>query len=215
MKSNPQNQRVLILKNKFFRSLILVSVMLISTHEASAFSFSGNFVADDNYFLTSIPVQETSTVTFESTSYASPNGGFVPYLTLFDPSNTRFAESDSNFISYPNNLDFLFTKVLNPGTYTLLITQLGNQNAGPTLLNPIVLTQSGKPNFTANSNTGCTQFCDPVTGQPRTGQWSLNITSVPLSTVAEPETIALMGLGLVGMFISRRRSNQRQWLEEG
>jgi hypothetical protein len=204
MKSNPQNQRVLIQKNKFFRSLILVSVMLISTHEASAFSFSGNFVADDNYFLTSIPVQETSTVTFESTSYASPNGGLVPYLTLFDPSDTRFAESDSNFISYPNNLDFLFTKVLNPGTYTLLITQFDNKYAGNQLLDPIQLTKSG--NFTANSNTGCTQFCDPVTGQPRTGQWSLNITPVPLSTVAEPEIIALIGLGLVGMFISRRRS---------
>jgi len=187
--------------------------MLISTDEASAFSFSGNFVKDDNYFLTSIPVQETSTVTFESTSYASPNGGFVPYLTLFDPSKTRFAESDSNFISYPNNLDFLFTKVLNPGTYTLLITQFDNKYAGNQLLDPIQLTKSG--NFTANSNTGCTQFCDPGTGQPRTGQWSLNITAVPLSTVAEPETIALMGLGLVGMFISRRRSNQRQWLEEG
>jgi hypothetical protein len=196
------------MKISFFRNLIVAFALLLSANAASAaflFSFSDTFTSDDDYLLTSFTLNEASTVTFESTSYE--NGGFVPYLTLFNAAGDLLLESGSNYKNFPANLDFLFDKVLDAGEYKVLITQYDNQNNGSTL----VLDAQGDPALTKSGNftaiNGCTQFCNPISGDPAPNGGVIVGGGAAVPTfVSEPETLSLMFLGLAGMLMGRRRS---------
>lgn len=178
----------------------MAGTLLAMANEASALTASGNFVLDADYTIVPFSLLVGSTVTIETTSYA--NGGFDPLLTLVGPfsgpSGSVIAENDDkDFIN--NILDSFISIDLSAGNYEVVITQSLNQLNGASVP-PYTFTKTG--NFTG-TEYGCSQgsFCN-YSGENRGTNWSLNITAVP--TVAEPETLALMGLGLTGLFLSRR-----------
>ncbi|MDD5035530.1 MAG: DVUA0089 family protein [Methylococcaceae bacterium] len=202
------------MSNTIFQRLMLAGVLFAVANEAPALAFSGTFSSDDQYQFLSFKADGTSQITLETTGYAA--GGFDPYLTLFASSGLVLKENDDGATNAP---DSYIKGVLAAGTYWLAVTEAINQSNGLYFANGFAFTRTG--NFTG-PDYGCSngKFCDYL-GQNRTGFWALDVTGVvsaqlessfpappapPIPTVPEPATIALMGLGLAGMFRTRRHS---------
>lgn len=191
--------------------VLLAGAMLASANQAAALTIYdatfGNFSADNDVASVEFSIPIASEVTLATTGYQA--GGFDPILALFGPS----ASLDGNKAWYkvagqpvynddgPNTLDSFINLVLAPGFYEAIVTQAWNVIAQEPVP-PYSVTQT-TGNFTAKGS--CTQFCDSE-GNQRSSSWSLNITAVP-AQVPEPETIALLGIGLAGFGWSRRRSH--------
>lgn len=187
---------------------VLVAGALLASADASALIISsptsGTVNLDSDYAVVNFDLSAEETVTMETTSYAQ--GGFDPLLTLLGPLSggvyAVIAENDDKF--FPTILDSYIQRTLGPGSYQLIVTQALNQLNGSSAP-PLVFTKSG--NYT-NVDYGCAQgqFCD-FNQQSRGNFWSLAISSVP-TNVTEPETLVLMGFGLAGMIVSRRRKEE-------
>jgi len=205
------------------RGLVWIVASLLAMRVASAdtFSFTGMFLADDQIETFSLDVLVTSTVTIQTLSYAGgtnaasqviPSGGFDPILSLFDSGGTLLnVTNDGSPNTDPSTgaaLDSLLSLSLDPGMYTLALSQSDNQANGPTFADGF--SEQGAGSFT--STLGCSNgsFCD-ITGANRDGKWALDISGVESasdnngSTVPEPKTILILLLGAAGMLCLRRR----------
>jgi hypothetical protein len=168
---------------------------------AQSYTFSGAFTQDDNVFQTRLTFDAPSLVTLQTTSYA--RGGFDPILSLFDSSGLLIAENDDGFPgtvppdpSTGNAWDADLVIDLNPGTYTIALTQWDNYAAGPNLSNGFV--RAGQGNFTGGP------FRD-ADGNLRNGSYTLSVTA---EVIPEPGTCALAALGLLPLAgaLARRRA---------
>lgn len=203
---------------------VLASVFtMASITQAANFSFTGTFTQDDNIQLFNFTVAAPSTVTLLTYSYAGGTnaagtaiaaGGFDPILALFDSGGARINQNDDGGLSVPADattgahFDTFLQSSLGPGTYTVSVMQYNNF-AGATLSDPF--SRQGLGNFTPNL-TGCSAnaFCD-VRGGIRTNAWAFDIlgvasaTQTPPTGTPEATSLLLLGLGLVGLEVMRRK----------
>jgi hypothetical protein len=197
------------------RSLLL-SAVAVSAVTASNLSFTGAFSASDDaqYFTFST----SGATTIRTLSYGGgtnvaglvvPAGGFDPLLNIFDQTGAQVGAFDNSAIGggcaagitagTDGCLDSYFNGLLDPGTYTLVLTQFDNILNGSTL-------GDGFLSQYACSALFCDTF-DQTTG--RSGAWAVDLISVNSATeivaTPEPGSIALAAGGAVLLAMLRRR----------
>lgn len=217
---------------------LLAGALAFGTASADTvdYSFTGNFNRDDNVQLFNFTVDETSTVTLRTWSYAGgvnaagntiARGGFDPILALFDGTGAYINQNDDGgcgFVAADSRTgqcwDTYFSASLAPGDYTVSVMQYDNFANGPNLSDGFA--RQGQGNFTPSiaSNCSATMFCDVSGVSPwnaRDSHWAFDILNVgsavvvPPNGVPEPSALGFLGLGalLLGGAVWRNRRQQR------
>jgi hypothetical protein len=204
---------------------LFLALALATTASAANFSFTGNFLQDDDVAWFGFSLAAPGSVTIQTLGYAGgtnansdviPDGGFDPIVSLFSVNGMLIDENDDG--SFPDvgidpvsglDWDSFLVANLGAGFYYVALTQFDNFAVGPNLLNGF--TQTGA-SFTASFGCGNGQFCDD-NGFNRTSAWALDILNADSASqlrgqpqpVPEPGTVALLGAGLALALIRRRR----------
>jgi len=215
--------------NKQVTRLLVVLALVLSAARAPAanFSFTGAFNRDDNVQQIGFTLSSAGNVTLRTFGYGGgtnsagaiiPGGGFDTLLSLYNATTGALIGFNDDGASPPlvtNPVtgfvgDSLLTSSLAAGSYLVALTEYdnvpnGNLSSG--------FFESGKGNFTPGL-TGCPApaFCafslNPPGYSLRTGNWALDIlgvTSIGVSQTPEPPTVLLLGVGLSGIALIRKR----------
>ncbi len=192
---------------------------------ATTLSYEGTFTTDDEIQYIDFVVSVSQTVTVQTFGYAGgvdgngivvPEGGFDPFLTLFDSGGNFLAANDDAGCGLVNRdsgsggcADSYIQLSLDPGTYTLALTQTGNEPKGIYLSDGF--TEQGQGNYSCGGGFG--NFCDPATYTDRTGNWALDISGLEAgATAPEPATFDLLTFaGACIALVSLRRRPGRSW----
>jgi hypothetical protein len=204
------------------RSGLLVVVLVLSTAQAfgTSFSFTGAFSTDDQLKQFNFTLASGATVTLRTWSYAGgtnqasmviPEGGFDPWLSLFDSLGNEKQSVDNGTCGQVGMdsvtlscFDSYISVALGAGTYTLILSQSDNQPNDTLLADGF--TRTGDPTFTSMFACSNGQFCD-ANAANRTNQWAVDIDNVTSASggVPEPGTVALLASGLAVIVMLRRR----------
>jgi len=194
---------------------LLGLIAFASPAKALDFDFSGTFNDDNDVGLASFTVSSASTVTIFTSSWLT--GGFDPFLTLWDGSGNYMLEQDdsaggsaiSNAVSYNyGSWDSFFSVALNPGTYTVSITQYNNSAVGTNLSSGFQ--HDSNPNFTFDYGWGTEPYFNGImnNNDTRTGNWAMHVIGVNLenqqSVPDASATVALLGLALLSLIGLKR-----------
>jgi len=200
----------------------------------SNFSFAGTFVNDNDVQLFSFTSGGTSNVRLISYGYGGGTqsngnvvaaGGFDPILVLFDSTGALIGQNDDAVSGttgacgsgsvMPDPITgaqwdtCLDLPLLPAGNYDVAVMQYDDFARGPNLSNGFM--RAGQPNFTSSFGCSNGQFCDVTgnaAGNNRQSYWAfdiLNVEQAVQTTVPEPATLSLFGLGLAGFAFGRRR----------
>ena len=202
--------------------LFFTAGLAVSTVQAqSNFSFEGLFLTDDQVQLFDFTLATGSTVTMQSWGYGGgtnangqlvPAGGFDSFFTWFAGNGSQIGTNDDVGCGGPTNshngacLDAYAQVFLPAGSYTLALTQSGNEPIGDLSDG---FTEQGQGDFTANGN--CPAFCD-LLGNTDNGNWAVDISNVTSATevgaTPEPSTWVLSIAGIALLLAAWRRRNQ-------
>jgi hypothetical protein len=195
---------------------LLISAAAVSALTASSFSFIGTFATGDNaQYLT---FSASGLTTIRTLSYGGGTnisgsliaaGGFDPLLNIFDDTGAQLGSFDDSAagggcsagITSGSNgcLDSYFSNILEPGTYTLVLTQFDNVFSGLTLADGFFWQEA------------CSAvFCDDFNHTaPRTGNWSLDIiganSAAETTAAPEPGSVGLLAIGIIVLAFLRQR----------
>lgn len=198
--------------------LLALASMLSSVEAAPVAVVTGNLATDDDVFTTTIHIDTAGAYRFESWSYAGGTmsdgtvvlaGGFDVILSVFDAAGQLLGGNDDGVERIDPASGAAFdaglSLLLDPGNYTLAVTQYDNFALGPALSNGF--TRQGDGNFTPGLEEerpcAVTSFCDVSNSdaRARTSFFAVEVAPVPL-----PPALALFGTGLVGLGLRHRRS---------
>jgi hypothetical protein len=200
------------------RVSVLVGVLALSSSAfASNFSFTGNFLLDNDLQKFIFTIASPGTVTMQTWSFAGgtningslvPAGGFAPVLALFDSTGTIVGNFDEGgtppSACGPRNidaasglcLDAFLSDSLVAGTYTLILSQQDNIPLSAFLSDGYQ--HDGDPNFAGGFN----DF-----GFQRTSRWEVDIVHVDSAheVTGAPEPGSALGMltGLIWMMRKR------------
>ena len=198
----------------------VIGFSALTAARAADVSFTGAFTSDDNVALFSFAVTNgpVSLVTVRTSSYAT--GGFDPILSVFRGDGLLLADNDDVNLGIPTSVvpadpttgqrsDSFLEIDLEPGVYTLALTQYDNFATGPNLSNGFL--RAGQNNFTGGPFIQSVQQPGgSFVNYQRTGNYAVQILNVQgANAIPEPGTAALAVLGLpllAGRIARRRRS---------
>ena len=202
---------------------LLVVAAAVSPLSAANFSLVGSFSQDSDVQLIRLSVTAVSSVSIRTLSYAGgtnasglviPEGGFDPYLALFDSSGALITDNDDDESATKSvvtgwGLDASIEQVLLPGSYTAAVSEFDNSATGPNLSAGFKQEQNG--NFTRAFGCSSGAFCE-FDGFDRTSEWavdflnvaSISTTPLPISETPEPASVCCVGAALGAGFMWRR-----------
>ncbi len=203
--------------------LFTLASALNAAEAATVTSVTGNFTADDDVFTTTVSIATAGYYRFESWSYAGgtmsdgtivPAGGFDIILALFDAAGQLIDFYDDGADRFDPATDTAYDSAFNidlePGNYTLAITQYNNFPTGPSLADGF--DRQGEGNFTPGLESEgipctATSFCDVsgTSANARTSFFAVDVTSVP-APVPLPPALLPMGASLAALGLRRRRA---------
>lgn len=186
-------------------TLLALATLALLPNIAHAQNFPGLFTRDDETRLFRF---EATTAPVSLFTNSSANGGFDPFLSLFDNTGFLIATNDDQSADNP---DSLISFDLAPGTYFLTLSQYENQPVGPNLTNGFLYT--GVADYTnqfALPGGGTAPFLN-FQGEKRTGAYNVVFSGVVggAAEVPEPGAVALAvgTLFAVGGTLLRRRKS--------
>jgi hypothetical protein len=194
---------------------------------ADLFSFTGTFDTDDQVQLFNFTVDTTTEVMFQTWGYGGGTNaanqtiqpdGFESLLDWFGPDGSYINNSSSCGAGNSFQgacLDAYGDVTLDPGTYTLALTQEGNSaNCAAGFPGDLDcgFSEQGQGAYTpgATGDPDCTGFCGSL-GTQENGNWAVDISGADsasaVSSSPEPVTMLLgaCGLALIGLAKLRRQ----------
>lgn len=190
--------------------------LLVCATPAQAAVITGSYSGDDEQL--QVGVQLGAAGFLHATTSGWAGGGFAPVLSLFDGAGQLLLldVGSTHICTDPGAglpdaatgfcWDAFFGITLNPGDYTLVMTQDGNLPLGPTLADGY--SQTGRPDYTGLAYLGQPglRFIN-VDGSQRTGYYTLQVVVEGTNIVREPAAPALvaLALGLLAAGQARRR----------
>lgn len=216
---------------KALRRLLGLFAVAACALPAANISFTGTFSTDDQVQLFDFTLTAPETVTFQTWGYGGgtnaesvdiPAGGFESLLTWFAPDGSYIDNSTTCGSGNPYEdacLDAYGQASLGAGTYTLALTQSGNNAICPDGFPGDLgcgFSQQGNGDFTpiTTGDPGCTAFCGTF-GTQEDGNWAVDILNVSSASLAsstpEPATMLVAGCGIALILLAGRR---RAWKKQ-
>lgn len=184
-------------------------------------TFAGSFTNDNDIALIEFEVLVASMFSASTISFAD-FGGFDPLLTLFDSTGTLLAENDDAELGVQFD-SALLTMLLQPGLYTLALTQTLNYATGAGFtfdnfdIDGVLVDYSrytvdalgGDPSCSGGFANVSYDAEGGLVGPPCLGSnfaGAFSLTPEQTASVPEPGTLMLVALGLGVAGLRRRRT---------